>query len=402
MGLLRSNPSFRYFWSARAVSFVGDGMALIALLLYVQETRESGVAVSLLLLAATIPRLLGPLAGALADRVEQRRLMVACDLGQAALYAAIAALLPSFPVLLALVLVASTLATLFRPAGQSALPAFVKTDDLLAANAWLGTALNFQVAVGPLAGGVITDLLGVRSALGVNALTFVLSAALLTRLPTLQPEREEATHSFLATAAAGISFARSHRVARAVLLALFLGVAFAAVDNVALVFLARDTLGASPLGLGVLATAFGVGMVLASLVLTGRSVRLSAATLFLTGIVLNGVGTLITGLVPALAAAVFVQMLAGAGNGINNIGADTLMQQSIPRPMLGRAFGLAGTAAFAGGGIAAVAGGVLLDLSSPRTVFVVGGSGVLATAALAWTLLRRAGTSPRGRPARGT
>lgn len=390
MGLLRSNPSFRYFWSARAVSFVGDGMALIALLLYVQETRESGVAVSLLLLAATIPRLLGPLAGALADRVEQRRLMVACDLGQAALYAAIAALLPPFPVLLALVLVASTLATLFRPAGQSALPALVKTDDLLAANAWLGTALNFQVAVGPLAGGVTTDLLGIRSALGVNALTFVLSAALLTRLPALQPQREE-THSFLATAAAGISFARSHPVARAVLLALFTGVAFAAVDNVALVFLARDTLGASPLGFGVLATAFGVGMVLASLVLTGRSVRLSAATLFLTGIVLNGVGTLITGLVPALAAAVFVQMLAGAGNGINNIGADTLMQQSVPRPMLGRVFGLAGTAAFAGGGIAAVAGGVLLDLSSPRTVFVVGGSGVLATAALAWTLLRRAG-----------
>src|SRR5688572_719813 len=98
-------------------------MALIALLLYVQERRESGVAVSLLLLAATIPRLLGPLAGALADQVEQRRLMVACDLGQAALYAAIAALLPPFPVLLALVLVASTLATLFRPAGQSALPA---------------------------------------------------------------------------------------------------------------------------------------------------------------------------------------------------------------------------------------------------------------------------------------
>ena len=94
MELLRRNPLFRTFWSARAVSFVGDGMALIALLLYVQETRESGIAVSLLLLAATIPRLLGPLAGAVADRFEQRRLMVACDLGQAALYAAIAASLP--------------------------------------------------------------------------------------------------------------------------------------------------------------------------------------------------------------------------------------------------------------------------------------------------------------------
>jgi MFS family permease len=61
------------------------------------------VAVSALLLAGTVPSLLGPLAGALVDRVEQRRLMLGAQAGQALLYGAMAAVLPPLSVLLVLV-----------------------------------------------------------------------------------------------------------------------------------------------------------------------------------------------------------------------------------------------------------------------------------------------------------
>ena len=80
---------------------------------------------------------------------------------------------------------------------------------------------------------------------------------------------------------------------------------------------------------------------------------------------------------PSLAAAVACRALAGSGNGLDNVvAADTLVQRSVPRPLLGRVFGAVTTAAFLGGSLASLAGGVLLDLTSPRTVFLLAGAGV--------------------------
>src|SRR5262245_22754630 len=119
--LLRGSTAFRRFWLARVVSFAGDHLARTALLIAVFD-RYGGSALGLLLLASTLPRLCGPLLGTLADRFDQRRLIVLCDLGQAALYVTIALLVPSLPVLLVLVTAATAFATLFTPAGRSLLP----------------------------------------------------------------------------------------------------------------------------------------------------------------------------------------------------------------------------------------------------------------------------------------
>ena len=167
---------------------------------------------------------------------------------------------------------------------------------------------------------------------------------------------------------------------------LFLGVAFAGIDNVALVFLSREVLGAGPFGFGVVAAAFGIGMLVASIALSsgrGRSPR----TLFIGGWTLTAAGTLLTGIAPVLWFAVAAQAIGGLGNGADNVASDTLIQRSVPREMLGRVFGVTSTAAFVGAGIAYAAGGPLLDATSPRFVFVVAGVGVLAVVGLAHILL---------------
>jgi MFS family permease len=142
--LLRGEPRFARLWAAKAVSHLGDGAALVALVVYVQQAQGRGVAVavSALLLAGTLPTLLGPLAVALVDRVDQRRLMLGAQAGQAVLYGAMAAVLPPFPVLLVLVAAASLLATLFAPAGRSVVPSLVPPGDLVRANSWMGMALS--------------------------------------------------------------------------------------------------------------------------------------------------------------------------------------------------------------------------------------------------------------------
>ena len=88
LALLRHHRQFRALWGAVALSYIGSGAANTALTLYVQQTRGTGTAVAAFLIASNAPRLLGPLAGGVADRVDLRTLLVGCDVGQAILYAA--------------------------------------------------------------------------------------------------------------------------------------------------------------------------------------------------------------------------------------------------------------------------------------------------------------------------
>jgi MFS family permease len=386
---LRDSPAFRRLWSARTVSHVGDGVAVLALVLFVQQTRGTGVAVGGLLLASSLPRFLGPLAGVVVDRVEQRSLMVACDLGQVALFAAIAWLVPPYPMLLAMVAATAVLDTLFGPAGRSAVPALVRPEQLMRANAWMGTSLNIRVAVGPVLGGLLVTLFGVRGALVANAATFLVSALVLLGLPPLRAAPREEAGGFLAVGAEGLRFAWRTPVVRTLVIALFLGVAFAAVDDVALVFLVKDTLRGGALAFGLVGGAYGVGMLAGSLGLSWKGTVAAAGSLLVLGWVLSGLGTIFTGVAPLVAVAALGQAVAGIGNGVENVAADTLIQQAVPREMLGRVFGLVATAPFAGSTLAYAAGGFLMDLTSPRTVFLIGGIGVLVVLLPVLLMLRR-------------
>jgi MFS family permease len=387
--LLRSSSAFRRLWLARTASNIGDGVAFVALVLMVHNRERTGFAVGALLLVQAVPRFFGPLAGAIADRVEQRALMIGCDLANATIFAVIAITTPSLPILLVLAGASSCIDTLFAPAGRSALPALVARDDLLRANALLATSFNLQLALGPMVGGAIVLALGPSGALGANTASFLVSALILSGLPALRSaEEREGERGFVATGLAGLRFAWQTPAVRGIVIALFFAVAFAAMDNVALVFLVRDTLNGGALAFGLLSAAYGVGMVAASAALALRVLRVSTVGVFLLGWLLSGAGILLTGLAPTLVLGGIGQVIAGSGNGGANIGVETLIQRIVPRPLLGRTFGVAFTAAFAGSTVAYGISGFLLDATSPRTVFLIGGSGVLAVVVLFVALLR--------------
>jgi MFS family permease len=354
--LIVRNGAFGRFWLARTSSHIGDGAAVIALLLYVRDLQHSGVAVGALLLAQSLPHLAGPVMGTLIDRLDIKRVMVACELVQSALFVAIAIWQPPFIALLAVVVVASLLDTTFGPASSSSIPQLVERKDLMRANAWIGSALNFQVAVGPLLGGTLVSLFGVRGGLGANAVSFLVSALLLMTVPGLGRPRVEDRENVASAGLAGLAYAWRNPAVRTLLIGVVLLLAFAAVDNVALVFLTRDTLRLSAAGFGVVAAAFGFGMLAISIGLLAwrhppRPAAILSASWFLTA-----AGTLATGLAPNGLAAGAMQALAGVGNGAENIAAATLIQQAVPGDMLGRVFGLFGTAAFTGSALAYLRG----------------------------------------------
>jgi MFS family permease len=381
VGLLTSNRDFRNFWLGRAFSATGDGAAALALLVYVQDRSGSGAAVGALLLAQTVPRVaLGPVAGAIADRMDQRQVMIGSDLAQAVLFTAIALTTPPFWILLILITAATVAATAFSPAGSASLPELVDKKDLASANAWLGTAFNLQLVFGPLLGGLLVATIGIQGALAANVLSFVLSGVLIRRLPALPPATEGAARkSLFEESWDGVLLAWRHRMARIVLVSLTLTVSFAALDDVALVFLAREVLDVGAAGFSVMASAYGVGMFAIALLLTRVSHRFKSTSTYIVGMLLTGIGAVITGFAPNLAAGVAGQGIAGSGNGTQNIATQTLVQQSVPRAQRGRAFGAITSGAFLGGTLARGIGGPLLDATSPRVLFLIGGVGVIVT-----------------------
>lgn len=184
---------------------------------------------------------------------------------------------------------------------------------------------------------------------------------------------------------AGLRYAARSPALRALVLGTTVFVSFAAMDNVALVFLVSRSLPGSAGGYGITAAAFGAGMVAASLALAAWASRRPPAHWLIGGITL---GTAATGLAPSIALASVAQAAAGAGNTADLVGTDTLVQQSVPAHLLGRAFGAVYAAAQLASAVAHVGAGPLVALTGPRGALLIAGTGMLAGLAVLGPALR--------------
>ena len=398
--LLAGNSAFRTLWTARLVSFLGDSLGLIALLLYTASHFGTGLAVALLLIAGDfVPSLLSPVAGAIGDRWDRRFVLVSCELVQGALIAVIAVTLPSLPLLLALVAIQSAVAAVFQPASRSAVPSLVPDADLERANAAIGFGTNGMDSAGPLAGAALLALLSVRELLFADAATFVTSAALLVTLPALaRPQaargvgagRGKPGPRLLAEARDGLRFIWQDKVIRVITLAFCAVVLFNGVDDVALVFLARHTLHGSNSAASLVYAGAGLGLLAGFLLIARTAPRLAMPALVVTGYAVSSLGNLLTGLSFAILAALGFQVIRGLGIAGMDVGHNTLIQRAVPADMLGRVFGNVYGAVGAAAGLSYVFGGLLLDATNARVTLIVAGAGGLASAAVAAIVLPRA------------
>jgi hypothetical protein len=207
LALLRRNPYFARLWVAEAISLGGDWFSLVAIsVLAVQRGGgEGALAVALTLMAHELPMsLMRPVAGVLADRFDRRNLLIGVHVTQAALTAVMAwrAAAGDIVGLQLLVLLRSLIGGLDWPARAGAIRRLVGPDDLLAAHALGGAMWSSMYAVGMALGGLAASL-GVPLALGLDALTFVASAVLLSTLPNTPTRGVEGGWSGALSKAAG-------------------------------------------------------------------------------------------------------------------------------------------------------------------------------------------------------
>lgn len=381
--LLRQNRAFRSLWSARVISFAGDSLSLVALMLHVASTTGQALAVSSLLLAGDFaPALLSPLTGAISDRFNLKRVMISCELLQGALLVLIALAMPPLPLLLALVAARAVTGQVFLPASRAAVPALVPEPELETANSTLGFGTNASEALGPLLAAALFPLVGVRGVLLVDAASFFVSAVLLASVPSLPPASSGAQErpSLLQDAKIGLGYILSAPAVRVIALGFCAVVAFNGVDDVALVVLAKDTLRAGDSTVGLLLGAVGLGLLAGYALLARHGARASMPVMLLLGFAVSSLGNLLTGLAWAVSAAFAMQTVRGAGIAAMDVASQTLLQRLVPPELLGRVFGNLYGAIGVAAALSYVGGGLLLDATSaPVTLMIAGAGGTLAT-----------------------
>src|SRR5712672_1236459 len=186
LGVVRKNAAFRRLFAANAISQMGDWLNVVALFSLLLELTGKGEAVAIALLTRFLPMFFaGPAAGVLADRVSRRAILLVSDLLRAGLVLCL--LLVRRPdqvwVAYAVVTAHSLVSAFFEPAQQAMLPNLVSEKDYPLAATLENSLWAVTLATGSALGGVALALVGRDAAFVFDALSFVGSAVLLSRLP---------------------------------------------------------------------------------------------------------------------------------------------------------------------------------------------------------------------------
>jgi MFS family permease len=204
-------PQFRLLFSGTAVSVVGDGLFPVALAFAVlDELHGTAGQLGLVLAAETLPlALLILAAGVWADRLNRRNVMVVSDLGRAAVQATLATLLLTDAAhlwhVIALAVVYGAFDAFFQPAAGGLVPQVAGRELLQEANAVLGLARHVGLVIGPAIAGVLIAVSSPGTAIAVDAATFVVSAAFLTRLRVRHERAPGTEHHFWRDLKGGIA-----------------------------------------------------------------------------------------------------------------------------------------------------------------------------------------------------
>lgn len=193
LDLLRDNRNYRFLWLGSVVSQFGDWFNLIASAALIASLTSSGAALSFLFLARFLPLFLfSPFAGVIADRYDRRYVMIASDLFRALTVLGLLLVREADDVWLLYVLtvIQFALSSLFVPSRTAVLANVVKQERLVAANALDSLTWSTMLAFGAFIGGIVAAVFGVAEAFVMDALTFLLSAVLVSRISVLVRDGE--------------------------------------------------------------------------------------------------------------------------------------------------------------------------------------------------------------------
>ncbi len=367
-------PGFRRFFLAQTVSRWGDTFNAVALVVLVYRLTGSGLKVGATVAFEIAPvLLLGFVAGAVVDRRSRGQVMIAADLGRAALAFLLVGFGDNLAVIYAAAFGLSVGTVFFNPAAASVLPTLVGRQHVVAANSAIwSAAVVSQIALAPLAGALVA-FAGTGPAFAVNGASFLVSAALLVRLPV--GRAAAATGRRLADVAEGLRIIRRSRLLSTLAGVQALAALSAGATSALLVVLAERHLGAGPGRFGLLLGAIGVGAGLGPLVLRRFLADPRRPALLFGPYLLRGGVDLTLATSSSFAVALGALGAYGVGTSTGMVTYNSLLQTTVPERLRGRIFAFYDVVWQAARLASIAVGGV-------RAVYVLGGALLLAAGAL--------------------
>ncbi len=372
----------------RAFSFLGDEIAIFALILAVHDAGAGTTGIAALFLAAALPAvLLAPWAGRIGDLHDSRTVLVTAGLLQALLCVGLA-FAPTLPVILGLLVALQSVQAVAGPAWASLVPSIVGPADTgRAVGAVQALALMAGIA-GPAVAGILVAISGTTLPLLLDAVTFlalaVVGAAVHTRRGGRVSKEAQGPRAL-----DGLRVIRADALMFPMLLGLLAFILFGEITNVVEVFLVRDSLAAGAAAFGVLGAVFAVGAATGS-VLGGRAKDDARRTRVAVGMaVLLGVLTVAAGVSPSVLVFGVVWLGLGVCVGVLNVSVSTLVVVRAPETSRAQVIASLSGLTRGCGLLATLAGGLLGLAAGPRTIFVVAGLGALLAAVAMGAAVRR-------------
>ena len=384
-----SVAGFRLLFLSTLGSSIGTLLAAIALAIDVKDRTNSGLWVGAVLIVEFLPTIVvGLTLGPLLDRLDRRSLMVGADLLRAAVFCALP-FTSSAAGIVALALVAGLATGFFRPAVYAGVPNLVPEDQLPEANALLQTVENLSWAIGPVLGGILTAAAGPHTAYWINAVSFLISALLVARIPRRLLQSEVAlSRGHWRDLKDGFVAVLQSRPLLTVLVCW--GIASVGIGAISLaeVFLAKDTLHAGDFGYGLLYGGIGTGLVVGSWTSSTIVERVGTTRAYTAALVVMTVGFGAAAVAPNIWIAAACCLVGGVGDGVAIVCNALLVQRGAVDRLRGRALTLVMSVTYALNGLGTVIAGALLQVVATRWVWA-GGAAMFALGALAsWALTR--------------
>ncbi len=414
------NPGLRRVNLAFAGSAIGDWAYATAIVVWAYSV--GGVAavglwgtVRLILMAVATP-----FASVIVDKFSRKAVMVTADLVRGGLVLA-AALLIWAEAPVAFVFVLATLASIaaapFRPAVAALLPKLVsKPEELTAANGASSTIESLAFFVGPALGGLLLTVASVPVVIVFNALTFLWSALLVSRIrvpaatdtaPVAAPDEpadgtgagtegdpepetvEEVGEGFLRESMAGFRTIAAHKDLRLVSLVYCAQTIVAGASIVFGVDIAVQMTDFGPSGVGYLDSVLGIGAILGGLFAISRASARKLATDFGWGVIFWALPLLLAAVWPQMWAAFLALFIIGFANPIVDVNASTIVQRLTDDAVMGRVFGALETALIGSMALGSIAMPIMVGLWGLRWSLAVLGLIIAAIVLPAMLRLRR-------------
>lgn len=393
LDLLGRERDFRRVYVSQLLSLGGDWFAVVPLLVLLPTLTGSGLYGSLVLAADTLCfAALAPYAGVVADRFDRRTLMIAADLVSVVFVLLLLLVRSEGTAWIAFVALGGVAAAkaFYSPASSAALPNLVGADDLATASVLSGASWGTMLAVGAAAGGVLAEVLGTDACFVLDAVTFLVSAALTWRTTRpFQTVREDRPRtSVRAGIAEAWAYGRTDSRVPA-LLACKVGTGLGNGGLSLFPVFAASAFGVGAAGVGLMYSVRGVGALVGPLAMRRSATRERSLYLVLAGsMALFGVAYVAVAFSPVFWVVLVLLVVAHFGGGANWILSAYGLQALVPDEIRGRVFSADFMAATLALAVSQVAAGLLSEVVPVRPLLA--GFGLLTLVyAAGWMVATR-------------